>query len=178
MAKKARRMQLQARKLGQAVPPAPQTHENAPVSAHSSGMDVAGQGADDSSLTIGPLHALPSSKRTAKRRASKKRAHARKAEAERQCPKKPRAKPSQSSTGRSSAALGVVHEDAHVLVVNKPAGLLCHPSPGFWHSGTVVHELPGRERLPGFSPIRLAAQQLYRNPEECLLRLRSSCAAR
>lgn len=51
------------------------------------------------------------------------------------------------------SALPVVHEDEHVVAINKPAGLLCHPSPGYWEHGTVVHELAARQRLPGFSPI-------------------------
>lgn len=46
-----------------------------------------------------------------------------------------------------------MYEDESVVAINKPAGLLCHPSPGFWEQGTVVHELEGRQRLPGFSPI-------------------------
>jgi 23S rRNA pseudouridine1911/1915/1917 synthase len=34
----------------------------------------------------------------------------------------------------------VVHEDPHLLVVNKPAGLVVHPAPGHWR-GTLVHGL-------------------------------------
>jgi len=36
--------------------------------------------------------------------------------------------------------LEVVYEDAHVLVVNKPAGLVTHPAPGHW-DGTLVNGL-------------------------------------
>jgi 23S rRNA pseudouridine1911/1915/1917 synthase len=36
--------------------------------------------------------------------------------------------------------LEVLYEDADVLVVNKPAGLVVHPSPGHW-SGTMVNAL-------------------------------------
>ncbi len=36
--------------------------------------------------------------------------------------------------------LEIVHEDAHVLVVNKPAGLVTHPAPGHW-DGTLVNGL-------------------------------------
>ncbi|MBP1706015.1 MAG: pseudouridine synthase, RluA family, partial [Chloroflexi bacterium] len=39
--------------------------------------------------------------------------------------------------------LSVVHEDADVLVVDKPAGLVVHPSPGHW-SGTLVNALLAR----------------------------------
>ena len=55
--------------------------------------------------------------------------------------------------GKKSAALPVVHEDEALLAVNKPAGMLCHPSPGYWDSGTVVHALRGRQRLAGFSEL-------------------------
>ncbi|MDR1978037.1 MAG: RluA family pseudouridine synthase [Synergistaceae bacterium] len=34
----------------------------------------------------------------------------------------------------------VVYEDRHLLVVNKPAGLVVHPAPGHWR-GTLVHGL-------------------------------------
>jgi 23S rRNA pseudouridine1911/1915/1917 synthase len=39
--------------------------------------------------------------------------------------------------------LRVVHEDADVLVVDKPTGLVVHPSPGHW-SGTLVNALLAR----------------------------------
>lgn len=39
--------------------------------------------------------------------------------------------------------LAIVHEDEHLLVVNKPAGMVVHPSPGHW-SGTLVNALIGR----------------------------------
>ncbi len=37
-------------------------------------------------------------------------------------------------------ALAVVHEDAHVLVLDKPAGLVVHPAAGHW-SGTLLNGL-------------------------------------
>lgn len=37
-------------------------------------------------------------------------------------------------------ALDVVYEDAHLMVVNKPAGLVVHPAPGNW-SGTLLNGL-------------------------------------
>ena len=40
--------------------------------------------------------------------------------------------------------LDVVYEDAHLLVVNKPAGLVVHPAPGHW-SGTLLNGLLGRD---------------------------------
>ncbi|MGQ0538097.1 MAG: RluA family pseudouridine synthase [Gemmatimonadaceae bacterium] len=40
-------------------------------------------------------------------------------------------------------ALDVVHEDADLLVLDKPAGMVVHPAPGNW-SGTIVNALLGR----------------------------------
>jgi 23S rRNA pseudouridine1911/1915/1917 synthase len=37
-------------------------------------------------------------------------------------------------------ALEVVYEDAHLMVINKPAGLVVHPAPGHW-SGTLLNGL-------------------------------------
>jgi len=37
-------------------------------------------------------------------------------------------------------ALSVVHEDEHLLVIDKPAGLVVHPAPGHW-SGTLLNGL-------------------------------------
>ena len=48
-------------------------------------------------------------------------------------------------------ALDVVHEDAHLLIINKPAGLVVHPAPGHW-SGTLLnallHRYPASATLP------------------------------
>ncbi len=44
--------------------------------------------------------------------------------------------------------LDVVYEDAGVLVVAKPAGLVVHPSPGHW-SGTLVNALLARDTAYG-----------------------------
>ena len=47
--------------------------------------------------------------------------------------------------------LSVVHEDEHLLVVDKPAGLVVHPAPGNWR-GTLLNALlardPGARMLP------------------------------
>jgi 23S rRNA pseudouridine1911/1915/1917 synthase len=40
--------------------------------------------------------------------------------------------------------LQVVHEDEHLLVIDKPAGLVVHPAPGNW-SGTLLNALLGRD---------------------------------
>ena len=42
-----------------------------------------------------------------------------------------------------SIPLDIVHEDEHLLVVNKAAGMVVHPAPGNW-SGTLVNALIGR----------------------------------
>ena len=41
-------------------------------------------------------------------------------------------------------ALAVVHEDEHLLVVDKPAGLVVHPAPGNWR-GTLLNGLLARD---------------------------------
>jgi 23S rRNA pseudouridine1911/1915/1917 synthase len=46
--------------------------------------------------------------------------------------------------------LTVVHEDEHLIVVDKPAGMVVHPAPGNW-SGTLVNALLGRGSLPSGS---------------------------
>ena len=62
-----------------------------------------------------------------------------------------------STVGPTLAAeeldLRIVHEDEHLLVVDKPAGLVVHPAPGH-ATGTLVHGLVGRiaggeEERPG-----------------------------
>jgi 23S rRNA pseudouridine1911/1915/1917 synthase len=45
--------------------------------------------------------------------------------------------------GDPSVEVPVVHEDAHLLVVDKPAGLVVHPGAG-QHTGTLVHGLLAR----------------------------------
>jgi 23S rRNA pseudouridine1911/1915/1917 synthase len=47
-----------------------------------------------------------------------------------------------------SMALDVVHQDADVLVLNKPAGLVVHPAPGNW-SGTLLNGLLARDPRAG-----------------------------
>lgn len=49
-----------------------------------------------------------------------------------------------------SMVIDVVYEDAHLLVVNKPAGLVVHPAPGNW-SGTLLNGLMGRD--PGAAQV-------------------------
>jgi 23S rRNA pseudouridine1911/1915/1917 synthase len=58
----------------------------------------------------------------------------------------------QSQAFRAEAIpIAVVHEDEHLLVIDKPAGLVVHPAPGNW-SGTLLNALLARDgqaaRLP------------------------------
>ena len=48
-------------------------------------------------------------------------------------------------------ALDVVFEDAHLLVINKSAGLVVHPAPGNW-SGTLLNGLLARDPQAGLLP--------------------------
>ncbi|GAC1530173.1 MAG: RluA family pseudouridine synthase [Ramlibacter sp.] len=47
--------------------------------------------------------------------------------------------------------LQVVHEDEHLLVIDKPAGLVVHPAPGNW-SGTLLNGLLARDAAAGSLP--------------------------
>ena len=48
-------------------------------------------------------------------------------------------------------ALEIVFEDEHLLIVNKPAGLVVHPAPGNW-SGTLLNGLLARDARAGLLP--------------------------
>ncbi|HSC51887.1 MAG TPA: RluA family pseudouridine synthase [Gaiellaceae bacterium] len=50
--------------------------------------------------------------------------------------------PVSSTIEREDVPLRIAHEDEHLLVVDKPAGVVVHPSPGH-ASGTLVHGLAG-----------------------------------
>jgi 23S rRNA pseudouridine1911/1915/1917 synthase len=52
----------------------------------------------------------------------------------------PQEPPEQLSFAPEPVDFGVVHEDAHVIVINKPAGLVVHPGAGNW-SGTLLNGL-------------------------------------
>ena len=96
-----------------------------------------------------PLVSVTAISNSAKRRAQKKRAQKSKhVDAEQERRERTIKKVERAAVG-ASMGLPVVHEDEDVLAISKPAGLLCHPSPGFWDHGTVVHCLPGRQRVAG-----------------------------
>ncbi|MBH2009323.1 MAG: RluA family pseudouridine synthase [Xanthomonadaceae bacterium] len=48
-------------------------------------------------------------------------------------------------------ALDIVYEDRHLIVVNKPAGLVVHPAPGNW-SGTLLNGLLAHDPQASFMP--------------------------
>ena len=48
-------------------------------------------------------------------------------------------------------ALDIVFEDAHLMVVNKPAGLVVHPAPGNWR-GTLLNGLLAKDSRASFLP--------------------------
>ena len=137
MSKRSRR-KAQQRKLGASEAEAAAAAESTAAAA---------------SAAAGPLTPTGSSglSKAAKRNAQKKRAAKLKHAAKPESGEKP--KPRAAKPSGASLPLAVVFEDDEVLAINKPAGLLCHPSPGFWDRGTVVHALPTRQRLPGFSPL-------------------------
>ena len=60
----------------------------------------------------------------------------------------PEAAPASTAVADPSIALHVVYEDAHLLVVDKPAGMVVHPARGH-ATGTMVNALLARE---GFAP--------------------------
>lgn len=47
--------------------------------------------------------------------------------------------------------LQVVYEDAHILIINKPAGLVVHPAPGNW-SGTLLNGLLAYDKASASIP--------------------------
>ena len=58
----------------------------------------------------------------------------------------------QSQAFRPQAmALDIVYQDAHLMVINKPAGLVVHPAPGNW-SGTLLNGLLAHDQAAGLLP--------------------------
>lgn len=139
--KKRRRQQLEG-----GVPAAPSSSSTSPL--------------EQPPATQGNVMATRGLSKTQKRKLQKKRAAKRLAEElqtgaaeQRRHSRAQEIKAARTRTASTATALAVAHEDSHVIVVNKAAGMLCHPSPGYWERGTVVHALPSRERRPGFSAI-------------------------
>jgi 23S rRNA pseudouridine1911/1915/1917 synthase len=66
---------------------------------------------------------------------------------------RPRAEPVSELAPDPEVAFGIAYEDEHLIVVDKPAGLVVHPARG--HStGTLVHGLLGHAAAGGDDPTR------------------------
>ena len=52
----------------------------------------------------------------------------------------PQSAPEDEAFTSEAMELNIVHEDEHIIVINKPAGLVVHPGPGNW-SGTLLNGL-------------------------------------
>ena len=75
-------------------------------------------------------------------------------------------------------ALDVVWEDEHLLVVDKPAGVVVHPGAGHW-TGTLVHGLLAHEAEGGEDPERPGiVHRLDRDTSGLLVVARSDAAHR
>ncbi|WP_198969346.1 RluA family pseudouridine synthase [Xylophilus sp. ASV27] len=68
--------------------------------------------------------------------------------------------------------LDVVFEDEHLLVVNKPAGLVVHPAPGNW-SGTLLNALLGRDEEAATLPRAGIVHRLDKDTSGLMLVARS-----
>jgi 23S rRNA pseudouridine1911/1915/1917 synthase len=63
----------------------------------------------------------------------------------------PQPLPEESAFIAEDIALNIVFEDEHILVVNKPAGLVMHPAAGNWQGtllNALLHHYPGIETVP------------------------------
>lgn len=59
--------------------------------------------------------------------------------------------PEQTSFTAEDIALDIVFEDEHILVINKPAGLVVHPAAGNWEGtllNALLHHVPHARELP------------------------------
>ncbi len=69
-------------------------------------------------------------------------------------------------------ALSVVFEDEHLLVINKPAGLVVHPAPGNW-SGTLLNGLLAHDAAAGQLPRAGIVHRLDKNTSGLMVVARS-----
>lgn len=63
----------------------------------------------------------------------------------------PEAEPADLAARAEAIALDIVHEDRHLLVVNKPAGMVVHPGSGNWRGtmlNALLHHAPALEAVP------------------------------
>jgi 23S rRNA pseudouridine1911/1915/1917 synthase len=64
---------------------------------------------------------------------------------------KPQPKPEESAFKAQDISLPIVYEDAHILVINKPAGMVVHPAAGNWEGtllNALLHYAPQLKDLP------------------------------
>ena len=62
-----------------------------------------------------------------------------------------RATPQSQAFKPEAMALDVVYQDAHLMIVNKPAGLVVHPAPGNW-SGTLLNGILALDKQSALLP--------------------------
>ena len=72
-------------------------------------------------------------------------------------------------------ALDVVYEDSHILVINKPVGLVVHPAPGNW-SGTLLNGLLGRDAQAAILPRAGIVHRLDKNTSGLMVVARTRLA--
>ena len=63
----------------------------------------------------------------------------------------PQGAPEENAFKAQDIALDIVHEDEHILVINKPAGLVVHPAAGNWEGtllNAVLHHAPQLQEVP------------------------------
>lgn len=63
----------------------------------------------------------------------------------------PQAAPEEHAFTPEDIALDIVYEDEHILVINKPAGLVVHPAAGNWEGtllNALLHHVPQVRELP------------------------------
>ena len=72
-------------------------------------------------------------------------------------------------------ALDIVYQDEHLLIVNKPAGLVVHPAPGNW-SGTLLNALLGFDKHASAIPRSGIVHRLDKNTSGLMVVARSRSA--
>lgn len=63
----------------------------------------------------------------------------------------PQARPEETAFAPEAIELDIVHEDEHILVINKPAGMVVHPAAGNWQGtllNALLHHAPQLKELP------------------------------
>ena len=72
-------------------------------------------------------------------------------------------------------ALDVVFSDAHLLIINKPAGLVVHPAPGNW-SGTLLNGLLAFDAQAALLPRAGIVHRLDKDTSGLMMVARTRCA--